>query len=865
MLHTNRESYRLTSLQQQWLEGTSSLDQNKETKTLTENTLNLLKQKDPSKLGFKERSEIKNFLDKFTNKESDKIDFSSITNESEKKRAEEIFSLVKTIWAKEKISEISQELIQMPERQKNTPEVVSDKKLAKGMAESVNPELAELKTFLIENGYLDAKYTNTKIKYGDETVAAIKRYNEANPTNSLWNNPEEVSVKRIRELKDAQLTKATPVSQPKPQVTEKTEAPSAIVAKRVHKWTDGKLPEISDVEKKATRSLQIALTTLWLYTGKDDGIFGQGTEDAIKKFLASADLRGNISANTNPQEVTQVLITRAEEAATTKQRIAAAPEAPVSTPKPQRRPAQAPALGVSDIPVRKPNVAPRVTNNPSRLASEVVKDLETVNFFLDAHNRTYGQREEMISNTNGIVGIVWQLSNPDSRRLAWELGMSEDRIKAYGASLGLDNSKVTDGLIRMALIAVVSWVLSWGASVALEILWINVSRDYKKWPEMKKILELMGRKGDITSKRRDVLMDPRTTSRDVEAVGKAMRGKNLLPNNIRADVKKILSSDFFLFDIIADIFWNSQKKQMNALIDQFEKARNLDEAEFILTQIVQIATEEYYKKYPTWSANNILDSLADSLKAIRDLKAKKDKIEWKGFDRKRYERETGTIQAILDATYGKPEPHKGFKRGEMKLSSTQSYAPALPKNLNPATLWDMLQKMANTIIPGDKYSMLANLMRWVNFHTGISFKPDEFLVAFQNTRWLNNNERKTIQRSILSNTGRQKNQQFNGINPIDTIAVMELNGQKVYFRGACTNVLPNIEDINTVLEMSRSIPVFIPVPTWFSGFGWGGGWKIGTQPWEDTSTLTTWPWTTTTTTTWGSTWWVVNPLNPMGL
>jgi hypothetical protein len=857
MLHTNRESYRLTSLQQQWPESSGQVDN---PLTLKEQTLTSIKER--KDLEDAQKVEVDKFLKgiSFSNgnirqtispAQKTILDSMLATLKIQKKENE----ILDTNVIRQKLG-IQQETRQALAVAKTwNPEVATDKLLAKGMAESVNPELAELKLFLIENGYLDTKYKNTQIRYGNETVAAIKKYNEANPKNSLWSNPEEVSVKRVRELKDVQVIKSSLAAQPK--APEQKETPSAIVAKRVHKWADGKLPDISDAEKKATKNLQVALTTLWLYVGKDDSIFGQATEDAVKKFLASPDLRGNIPANTNPQEVTQVIITRIEEAATKAQRIAAAPQDPVSIVKPQRRPSQTPSDGNQ---VRKTNNALKWDNNPSRLASEVVKDLETVNFFLDAHNRTYGERDSLISNRNGIVWVVWQLSNPDSRRLAWELGMSEDRIKAYGDSLGLDNSKVTDGLIRMALIAVVSWLLSWGASVALEILWINVSKDYKKWPEMKKILELMGRKGDITSKRRDVLMDPRTTSKDVEAVGKAMRGKNLLPNNIRADVKKILSSDFFLFDIIADIFWNSQKKQMNALIDQFEKARNLDEAEFILTQIVQIATEEYYKKYPTWSTNNILDSLADSLKAIRDLKAKKDKIEWKGFDKKRYEKETGTIQAILDATYGKPEPHKWFKKGEMKLSSAQSYAPALPKNLNPATLWDMLQKMANTIIPGDKYTMLANLMRWVNYHTGISFKPDEFLVAFQNTRWLNNNERKAINKSILSNTGRQRNQQFNGINPADSIAVMELNGQKVYFKGACTNVLPNIEDINTVIEVSSSIPVAIPVPTWVATGTWLG--SYWTRWVERTPNITgnVWP-ATTWTTSWWATWWVSTTLS----
>lgn len=700
-----------------------------------------------------------------------------------------------------------------------------DKILGKGMSEEQNPEIADLKRLLIENGYLDKKYTDKKISFGNETIAGIKAFNKANPQNSLGDDMDKISVKRIKDILEVKtLVKALPVpkEEPKKLAPEVSNAP---LASRVKRWEDGKLPETSKEAKTATERVQKTLITLWLYKWAQDGIYWTATVDAIKQFLKNTGYRGNLTADTNPEEITPTLLQQIESKAAIKSDI------------PQRREFPIPPKRPSATLLKRPPVVETKTSE----ADKLVKDLQAVDFFLDAYNRTYGERGNTISNKNGLVGIFEQVSNPDSERLAKEIWITDADLARLAPSLGIEvgswNAKTREGLLRMVTIAVISALITGGASVALELFGINVSRSFEKGPHMQKILEAMWRRWDITVERRNVLMNPKTTSRDVEAVGQALRGRNLLPNNVRADVMKILSSDFFLFDFFADIFWNSEKEQMEVLIKQFQTARNLDEAEAILTQIVWIATNKYYEKYGSGKANNTLASLANSLKTIRELKAKNDKILGRKFDQRRYDRDTGRIQAILDATYGRPESVKWFPDSVTNIG--QSYAPSLPKNLNPSVLWDVLQKMANTTIKGDKYSMLANLMRGVNFHTGISFKPDEFLEAFQNMRYLNAQEKKDFSRVILSNTGRQRNQNFNGLNLADGVAVMELNGQKVYFREKCTNVLTVINDIPTVIETARSIPVVIPISTGLPGWGGHGMGSESSTPgargWETTN------------------------------
>jgi hypothetical protein len=41
--------------------------------------------------------------------------------------------------------------------------------------------------------------------------------------------------------------------------------------------------------------------------------------------------------------------------------------------------------------------------------------------YLTAFNKTYGEGKNLLSNKNGIVGIIWQAVSPDSSNLAKEL------------------------------------------------------------------------------------------------------------------------------------------------------------------------------------------------------------------------------------------------------------------------------------------------------------------------------------------------------------------------------------------------------------------------------------------------------------
>ncbi len=880
MLHTNRESYTLRSFQQQ---GPESSGKNEKPFTLKEETIKAINER--KTLEDAQKSEIDKFLKSIS--WADGITLSTLSEEQKKTLGEMLRILdiqnkdnetLDTNVIREKLwiqKETQQALAAAKESAEGNSApakvevTVTDKKLAKGMSEDKNPEFTELKKLLIKSGCLDAKYANKNIKYGDETVAAIKKYNAANPKYSLWENVEEVSIARVRELSKINVTKGTPV-QPLTAPKERVETSSTILAKRVQKGTD--IKSIPESEKQATERLQAALAILWLYKWVKDGVFGQGTENAIKEFLASKDNRGNLLESTNPLEVTEALTIRIEEIASKKQRIAGAQgDASKETSRVARQ-KSAPSLtqweqkgarsriswiGQTDVSPRgnswvrtrietpsltqrngvpKPPVAPWYT----REWSELIADLHDVNRYLQAFNETYGERGNLISNKNGIFGIARQISYPDSIDFAKKLWITEDRLEQFASSLGVStgrfNDKTVDWIKRTLMIAAVSvaisLIMSGGWSVAVELFGINYTENFRNGPQMQQILTLLtNRDPNITRKFKNVLVSKNTTQRDVEWVFGELKKTDMIPNNVRKDVKEIFSQNFII-DFFNDLFQDDHDG-IEPLLKQFEQARTVEEGERILTRITNIATARYYAKYPSGAQSDVLARLATSLGTIRNLKAKRDSIEKRrtgrdNFDKARYLQDTNIIQGILDAQYWVPER-------TIKLKNSQSYAPALPRDLNPDKLHEMLRVMVNTRINGDKTSILANLMRWVNYHYGISFQPQEFINAFENMHWLNWAERRKFNDRILSNTWRQRNQTFNELNLSSGVAVMRLNGKDIYFKDACTNVLTVVDDIPTTIQMAQSLPITVAIAgSWFSGWNGGGGWRIPTGQWSHT-------------------------------
>jgi hypothetical protein len=905
MLHTNRESYRLKSLQQKlenWAQNDTPL-------TLKEETLKSIQ--DRKALEETQKAEVDKFLKS--------ISFSngSIRSTISQEQKTVLDSMLATLDIQKKENEIldtnviRQKLgIQQETRQALAVERNSwnpDKKLAKGMAESVNPELAELKLFLIKNGYLDAKYTNTQIKYGNETVTAIKKYNEANPENSLWNNPEEVSVKRVRELKDVQVIKSTPVAQPK--APEQKETPSAIVAKRVHKWADGKLPDISDAEKKATKNLQVALTTLWLYVGKDDGIFGQATEDAVKKFLASPDLRGNISANTNPQEVTQVLINRIEEAATKAQRIAAAPQDPVSIVKPQRRPSQK----VSD---RRTNVVP--TSVPKWIdaqikASELSVD-QLTRMLLETSDIYKALEEEAGLRNQGysIFGILQRLVG--NKKASDILARQQQFASKMGHNVRrLDNgeyafepnqemrAKFNRGFERLAwpssqeagfnsstLFKVLPW--AFGIYVA-DIPLPFIRKMVPSWVPMTKAFAFIewcraGMPGEFNPDAKvktglDAYANLRTLrqalANNPRAINAIRAGKI---DQLDGKVKKLVQV-YFEYRLLPDlevldsatsnIFQKIFGSEATPLIKQLKESSRSGNFDFQTAFKVLFILDKNDRSgwlFGIWAGEN-----QDLIQATQQRTEYMEAVDLEMLRIKALRGDKEAQRALKAIETQKVTIDVNTKAQPLRLRRNV-YGLPLDKNWTGQQVANALRNTRPAESRVDSLSLILANMRGLDGRPFANSVTVEELYNCMCTTWkfIPINQLWMDLNTNIQNTGRNGqviNTSFRQLmtGRWDThVFVVNVKGHTLYLRPDCSNfmMVPPKWNDNVGLWVSANLPLVIPYNVVFPGKP-PVGWRIGSQPWDNPTVINpNVPWTTWTV-TWPVTWGTFVPGNPLAL
>ena len=342
-----------------------------------------------------------------------------------------------------------------------------------------------------------------------------------------------------------------------------------------------------------------------------------------------------------------------------------------------------------------------------------------------------------------------------------------------------------------------------------------------------------------------LLTSKKTTVGDIEGVFDALNDAPMVPANVKRNVQEIFNRNELSF--LFDFFGGGQDyARIEALLAEFQAAENVDLGEQILREIYQIALVklrssrktiienkkdlEYQKKAGTldsfgqWTdfvesdieemlkevshLEHQLWALGIEVSRIVNLSAKKDNILGLRSD---YTKETARIDRELW--------RRRLRTLSVKhLDTRGSYAPSIPKNLSMNVLRKHFNTMRGAKVEGDKHSMLANLMRGVKQHYGIDFNAREFQQAFLSMKRLDNADRKAFNSKIVSNTSRKGRREFQGrIQAKHDVAVMNINGTKVFLKDNCTNVLTVVNGLATTVEYRRSMPVTI-----FLGGGWGG-------------------------------------------
>ena len=96
------------------------------------------------------------------------------------------------------------------------------------------------------------------------------------------------------------------------------------------------------------------------------------------------------------------------------------------------------------------------SSNTSELGREIIGDLQSIEQYLNAYNEIHGEKGRFLSNNKGLLGIINQAVNPNSRALAQELGVTQAQVQEITGDNGINQA----GLQRFAGIAVLSALLT---------------------------------------------------------------------------------------------------------------------------------------------------------------------------------------------------------------------------------------------------------------------------------------------------------------------------------------------------------------------------------------------------------------------
>jgi len=133
-----------------------------------------------------------------------------------------------------------------------------------------------------------------------------------------------------------------------------------------------------------------------------------------------------------------------------------------------------------------------------------------------------------------------------------------------------------------------------------------------------------------------MLLNENTTPDDLDAVFDEMNNPNLISNNIKRSVREIFGNNFLESLFIRGSF--QAKREINALLEQFENTQNIEEGEQILRKIYTIAVKRLYQvennKPKADRAHtrlkDALGNIANQLGIVINLDAKDDSLAGRG-------------------------------------------------------------------------------------------------------------------------------------------------------------------------------------------------------------------------------------------
>lgn len=535
-------------------------------------------------------------------------------------------------------------------------------------------------------------------------------------------------------------------------------------------------------------------------------------------------------------------------------------------------------------------------------ATDVINNLDDTQKFIKAFNKTYGWEWELISRHNGLFWIVNHLNESDLDRLVDELNPDFSHIDndKIANELWLDKNwdKYNDWLKRFAMISIISAILSWGSSLALEIFAINFWDNYEKWPELEKILSLLNNKEvDFRKEMKEMYVSESTTLEWLNEVLDKLNDPDMDTANL-----KRLADEVFQPNWIQRVLWIFQPEnysEVQDLINEFENTKDLDDAKKVIKEIYTFAYKAHLKskvnlikaekdyndalkdynenpneisldntslspkqklssaKYNLESARdefkewlNALAKLWDTTSRYTNLNAKREKLLNIEFDSEEARKREVEIDKELW--------NKNLSKISERLYSENSfwYKVDTSKLNNKEYMTDLVSKMKQESINWES-SVLSWLIRWIEHHYfawAKTFTAEEFIAAFENTA------EKTESKYVLSNLWREKNQKFQWTIWEWELFKIKLNNKDIFFKDKCTNIVTVVNPLETTINSTNSFPIVITLDTWLDN-AWKSNWWDWNWWIDPNNPGWSWkPWDTHWS-TWGIKWseWTIDP------
>ena len=265
----------------------------------------------------------------------------------------------------------------------------------------------------------------------------------------------------------------------------------------------------------------------------------------------------------------------------------------------------------------------------SQEAKIVVDNLSVINDFQDTYNEIYWDEWLTISGHAGLVWIIRNFGDSDLERFIDKLNIKYENLDIDNFKNKLwiedESNKYNIWLKRVVAMSILSAVLSWGTTIALELLWVNYDEKFGESDITKEnIIKLLTWKeynhkesmSNLFSKEKNT-ENQNQRNTDVSAILDVLNNNSMDTANLNRIIQELFNYNIF------DKFFNTEYKDMKQLVEKFETTNNIEESVNIINELYDLVKEKIEEKWlnqeeywENWEDDTTIDKEIQSLKKL---------------------------------------------------------------------------------------------------------------------------------------------------------------------------------------------------------------------------------------------------------